>query len=142
MISTIFQNSMKSLLSSKALSMDIGLLLLRLCCALMLLHGWPKFINFSAKSGDWPDPFYLGSTVSYTLTVFAELVCTVMLLLGLFTRAAIIPLIILMLVIIFIIHSDDSFSDREHSIMYLMTYITLLFTGPGKYSIDRLIRKS
>jgi putative oxidoreductase len=55
---------------------------------------------------------------------------------------AIIPLIILMLVIILIIHSEDTFADREHAIMYLLTYITLLFTGPGKFSIDRLIHKS
>ncbi len=133
---------LKSLLSSKTLSIDTGLLMLRLCCALMLLHGWPKFINFYEDSGDWPDPFHLGSTVSYALTVFAELFCTVLIAIGLFTRVAIIPLIILMLVIILIIHSEDTFADREHAIMYLLMYMTLLFTGPGKYSIDKLIQKS
>jgi putative oxidoreductase len=122
--------------------MDIGLLLLRLCCALLLLHGWPKFINFSAKSGDWPEPSYLGSTASYTLTVFAVLICTVMILHGLFTRVAIIPITLLRRVHIFIMHSEDSFSDREHSKMYLMTYISLFFTGTGKNSIDRLKLKS
>ena len=142
MISAKFQKLMKSLLSSKTLSIDIGLLMLRLCCGLMLLHGWPKFINFNENSVDWPDPFHLGSTVSYALTVFSELFCTVLIVLGLFTRVAIIPLIILMLVIILIIHSEDTFADREHAIMYLLTYITLLFTGPGKFSIDRLIHKS
>jgi putative oxidoreductase len=142
MISTKFQNLMKSFLSFKSLSIDAGLLILRLCCALMLLHGWPKFIDFKENSGDWPDPFHLGSTASYTLTVFAELFCTVLIAIGFFTRVAIIPLIILMLVIILIIHSEDTFADREHAIMYLLTYVTLLFTGPGKFSIDRLIHRS
>jgi putative oxidoreductase len=47
-----------------------------------------------------------------------------------------------MLVIILIIHSEDTFADREHAIMYLLMYLTLLFTGPGKYSIDKLLQKS
>lgn len=132
----------KSLLTSKALSIDSGILMLRLCCTLMLLHGWPKFLHFSEDSVDWPDPLHLGSTVSYALTVFAELICTILLIPGIFTRLALIPLIVFMLVIVFIIHSEDTFADREHAIMYLFIYITLFFTGPGKYSIDRLIHKS
>ena len=130
---------MNNLLSVGALSLDSGLLLLRICCALMLLHGWPKFISFSEDSAEWPDPLHVGSTVSYALTVFAELFCSIFLLLGLYTRLALIPLIILMLVIVFVIHGGESFADREHGILYLMAYQALFFTGPGKYSLDRLI---
>lgn len=136
-INTALQN----VLTTKAWSVDVGLLLLRICCALMLLHGWPKFMDFEEGSKDWPDPFHVGMTASYALTVFAELFCTIFLLVGLFTRIALIPLIVLMLVIIFDIHGGDPFGDREHAIMYLMSYLTLLFTGPGKYSLDRLIQK-
>jgi putative oxidoreductase len=114
MISTRFQNLMKSFLSSKALSIDAGLLILRLCCALMLLHGWPKFINFKENSGDWPDPFHVGTTVSYALTVFAELFCSVFVVLGLFTRIALVPLIICLIVIVFNVHGGDSLEDKEH----------------------------
>lgn len=132
----------QSLLSEKAWSFDAGVLLLRISCGLMLLHGWSKFTNFSEGIKDWPDPFHVGILVSYSLTVFAELFCTIFLLLGLFTRLALIPLIILMLVIVFIIHNGDPFADREHAIMYLISYISLLFTGPGKYSLDKLIQKN
>lgn len=132
---------LQSLLSVKAWSFDAGVLLLRICGALMLLHGWPKLLDFSEGSKDWPDPFHVGSTASYALTVFAEFFCTILLLIGLFTRLALIPLIILMIVIVFIIHGEDSLADREHAIMYLMSYVALLFTGPGKYSLDRLIQK-
>ena len=127
---------MQKLWSVEAWSIDTGLLLLRIGCALMLLHGWPKFTNFSEGSLDWPDPFCVGATVSYSLTVFAELFCTLLLLLGLFSRLALIPLIILMVVIVFHIHGEDTLADREHAILYLMCYGTLLFTGPGKYSLD------
>lgn len=141
MISKV-KNSMQKLLSAKAWSFDAGVLLLRISCGLMLLHGWSKFTNYAEGSKDWPDPLHLGIAASYALTVFAELVCTILLLLGLFTRFALIPLIVLMLVIVFVIHSGEPFADREHGFMYLMAYLALLFTGPGKYSLDRLIQKS
>ncbi len=133
---------MQNLFSAKTWFFDLGVLLLRLSSGLMLLHGWSKFTNFSEGIKDWPDPFHVGVTVSYALTVFAELFCTIFLVFGLFTRVALIPLIVLMLVIVFIIHSGESFTDREHAIMYLMLYISLLFTGPGKYSFDKLIQKN
>jgi putative oxidoreductase len=141
MISTRFQNLMKSFLSSKALSIDAGLLILRLCCALMLLHGWPKFIDFKENSGDWPDPFHVGTTVSYALTVFAELFCSVFVVLGLFTRIALVPLIICLVVIVFNVHGGDPLEDKEHGLLYLLIYLSLFLTGPGKYSLDSLIEK-
>lgn len=64
-INTALQN----ILTTKAWSVDAGLLLLRICCALMLLHGWPKFMDFKEGSKDWPDPFHVGMTASYALTV-------------------------------------------------------------------------
>jgi putative oxidoreductase len=141
MISTRVQNLMKSFLSSKALSIDAGLLILRLCCALMLLHGWPKFIDFKENSGDWPDPFHVGTTVSYALTVFAELFCSVFVVLGLFTRIALVPLIICLIVIVFNVHGGDPLEDKEHGLLYLLIYLSLFLTGPGKYSLDSLIEK-
>ncbi|MCE2935445.1 MAG: DoxX family protein [Cyclobacteriaceae bacterium] len=132
---------MKNFLSAKPWSFDAGVLLVRICCALMLLHGWSKFVHFAEDSKEWPDPFHVGSTFSYSLTVFAELFCTIFLVFGLFTRMALVPLIILMLVIVFIIHGEDPFADREHALMYLLSYFALLITGPGKYSLDSLIQK-
>ena len=141
MISTKFQNLMKSFLSFKSFSIDAGLLILRLCCALMLLHGWPKFIDFKENSGDWPDPFHVGTTVSYALTVFAELFCSVFIVLGLFTRIALVPLIICLVVIVFNVHGGDPLEDKEHGLLYLLIYLSLFLTGPGKYSLDSLIEK-
>ena len=46
-----------------------------------------------------------------------------LLIIGLFTRQAVIPLIITMLVAIFVIHGDDPFKDKEMAILYLIPYI-------------------
>jgi len=137
---SLMKSATRSLLTSGAWSFDTGVLLLRLTCALMLLHGWPKFTGFSENSSNWPDPFHVGSTASYALTVFAELFCTLFVVAGLWTRLALIPLVICMVVIVFVIHAGDPFGDREHPLMYLLLYLTLMITGPGKYSLDRLIQ--
>jgi putative oxidoreductase len=135
------KNLIQKLFSPDAWSVDTGILLLRMSCALMLLHGWSKFTNFSEDSLEWPDPLHVGSTVSCALTVFAELFCTLFVVIGLFSRLALIPLIVLMIVIVFVIHSGDPLPDREHALMYLLSYLALLFTGPGKYSLERFFSK-
>lgn len=135
------KNLIQKLFSPDAWSVDTGILLLRMSCALMLLHGWSKFTNFSEDSLEWPDPLHVGSTVSCALTVFAELFCTLFVVIGLFSRLALIPLIVLMIVIVFVIHSGDPLPDREHALMYLLSYLALLFTGPGKYSLEKFFSK-
>jgi putative oxidoreductase len=132
----------RNLLSSKPWASDTGIFILRLSCALMALHGWGKFNDFYDGIGNWPDPLHVGKVASKGLTVFAELICTVFLVFGLFTRLALIPLIVCMLVIVFVIHAEDPIGEKEHALLYLLTYLTLMFTGPGKYSLDRLIRRS
>ena len=131
----------RNLLSAQSWSLDLGILILRLCCALMILHGWGKLTEFSDGIADWPDPFHVGPVVSKGLTVFAELFCTLLVVLGLFTRLALIPLIICMIVIIFVMHAGEPFGEKELGVHYLLAYLTLLFTGPGKYSLDGVIRK-
>lgn len=133
---------MRNLLSSTPWASDAGILILRLSCALMALHGWGKFSNFYDGISEWPDPLHVGTTVSKGLTVFAELFCTIFVVLGLFTRLALIPLIVCMLIIVFVIHAEDPLGEKEHGLLYLLMYFTLIFTGPGKYSLDRLIRRS
>ncbi len=135
------KNIFQKLLSTNAFSYDLGLLLLRFVCGLMLLHGWSKFTNYPEEIKDWPDPFHVGVTLSYAFAVFAELFCTIFIILGLFTRIALIPLIILMIIIVFIIHSGQSLIDREHAILYFLAYLSLFLTGPGKYSLDQLLEK-
>jgi putative oxidoreductase len=46
-----------------------------------------------------------------------------------------------MVVIVFVVHSGDPFGDKESGLIYLLMYLTLFLTGPGKYSLDRMMRK-
>lgn len=120
---------------------SIGLLVLRVGVALLMMtHGFAKMSNFSAMSASF-DPIGLGGTLSLGLVVFAEVFCSIALLVGLFTRAAMIPLIINMLVAALVAHSGDPLAAKEMALLYLIAYVTVLFTGPGKYSVDKYIWK-
>lgn len=119
---------------------DTGLLALRLGAgALMMTHGWPKLMKFAEYAPDFYNFLGLGGDVSLALTILAELCCSFLLVIGLGTRLILIPLLILGFVIVMVIHSGDPLGDKESGLMYLMSYITLILTGPGRYSLDQLI---
>ena len=135
---------MKTLFKSHHLSgnIDIAILILRVSIAsLMLAHGVPKLLSlFSVEPVQFPA--LVGSPeLSLALAVFAEVVCSVLILFGLGTRIATIPLIITMLVAVLLIHGADTFEKKEMGLHYLLGYVVLLITGSGKFSIDRLINK-
>lgn len=117
-------------------------LVLRLAMGgLMIPHGFKKLMNFAAKSATFTDPFHIGHPTSMALVIFAEFFCAVFIVMGLFTRLACIPLIIAMSVAVFSAHNADVFGEAELATLYLFGYIALLFTGPGKASLDKLIGK-
>ena len=120
---------------------DITLLLLRITVGcFMIAHGLQK-LDMLMEGGEikFPDPMGVGSQISLGLTVFAELICSFLVLIGLATRLATIPLITTMIVIVFVIHGNDSFDHKELPSLYLAIYVLLLILGSGKYSIDSLI---
>jgi putative oxidoreductase len=108
---------------------------------MMINHGLDKLMHFAQKAPRFADPFHIGSTTSLSLVVFAEFFCAAFLVLGLFTRLACIPLIIAMGIALFVAHKGDFFGDGEMAGLYLVVFTALLFTGPGKISLDRFIGK-
>ena len=118
------------------------LLILRVgVSACMLTHGIPKLMNVVGGNMQFGDPYGWGAEVSLVLAAFAEAICSFLVILGLGTRLALIPLIFTMVTAIFVIHAADPFARQELPVLYLMIYMTLLVTGGGKYSLDRVIGK-
>lgn len=117
---------------------DIGLLIFRIgISALMLTHGYPKLLRFfGSEEISFADPLGMGEVTSFTFAVFAEFVCSILIILGFGTRLAAIPLIGTMAVAALIVHMPDGFGRQELPLLYLFGYILLFFTGGGKYSLD------
>lgn len=130
----------KKLTSSKInefVSPDIALLLLRVGAgALMLTHGFPKLMRILDGNLQFGDPIGIGPAASLILVTFAEFFCSLFVMAGLMTRASLIPLMFAMAVAAFIAHAGDPFGDKELPIFFLISFITLFLTGPGKYSLD------
>ena len=80
--------------SDAAFSFAVLILRLGLGLIMMVTHGYDKLQHFSKYSSGFSDPFHLGTTVSLSLDIFAEFFCSCLIVLGLFTRLACIPLII------------------------------------------------
>ncbi len=103
---------------------------------MLLGHGLPKLMTFGEKLHRFPDPIGVGSEVSLTLAVFAEVVCAGLIAVGFATRLATIPLLVTMLVAALVIHGDDPWARKEFALLYAIPALTLLLTGPGKLSVD------
>lgn len=119
---------------------DVGLLLLRVSLGftMLLLHGWDKFQNFEKKAVGFPQVFGMPSSLSLSLAIFAEVACSVLLIVGLFTRFAALNLAATMAVAFFIVHKGAFTGPQsgELAFVYLIGAAALIFTGGGKYSAD------
>ena len=120
---------------------SIGLLVLRVGVAGMMIyaHGWGKLAGFAEKSAVFPDPLGIGSAASLALATFAEFFCAAAILLGFMTRLAALPLVINMLVAALVVHAADPFAKKEFALLYAVPFMTLLFAGGGKYSLDAVV---
>ena len=136
-------------------STSIGLLLFRVAFgAYMTAHGWGKLQMLLAGDFDgFGDPIGLGSRASLILVTVAEFACALLVLLGLWTRYAAAPIVFAMGVAAFVVHRSDPWtsgggaelffagkskmwSSKEPALLYLSTFLTLMLTGAGRYSLD------
>lgn len=121
---------------------DFSMFILRLCFGILIIsqHGMPKLMKFASIAPEFYDPMGLGGEWSLVMALFAEVFCGMFVVLGLFTRLAVIPLIILMLVAFFGRHNANA-GEGEMALLYLMAYLVLLFCGPGRVSVDGMIKR-
>ena len=119
---------------------NFGLLLLRLTIGIGLMwHGYDKVLNGGV--GDianmvtdwgWPIPSLFAWAAG-----LSELVGGTLLLLGLYTRYAAIPVAVTMGVALIQVHWGNPFeTGGETALLYLVGSLTFLFCGPGDYAID------
>ena len=121
----------------------VALLIFRiLVSCLMLTHGFPKLQRlFSGEEIQFANPYGLGVTTSFALATFAEFFCSILVILGLATRLAVIPIMITMATAVIFAHANDPFGVKEKPLLFLIVYAFLLVVGAGRYSVDRSLEK-
>jgi putative oxidoreductase len=136
---------------------SLGLLILRLGIGgFMAFHGWGKLqMLLAGQHAMMGDPIGIGSQASLFLVMFAEFVCAILVMLGAATRLAAIPIVIAMGVAAFVAHGADpwssetaakaffsgaskSWASKQPALTFLVVYLSLIFTGAGRFSIDAL----
>ena len=118
--------------------LHLGLLILRLGFSLGLMtHGYGKFLNVVNRNFKFSDPIGIGISPSLILASFGEFIAPIFIIVGWKTRLFSIFPAFTMLVAFTIAHDGDPFSRKEKSLMYLIAFIAIYFTGPGKYCIDK-----
>jgi putative oxidoreductase len=127
---------------------DFGLLSLRviLYLPLFIKHGTEKLFTFGQMSQHFPDPLGIGVIPSLLFAALADGICTLLLILGLFTRWASFILFVNVFVAWAFVHHFQLFGKgADHGeliVLYLGGCVALFFCGAGKYSLDRLLDRS
>lgn len=121
---------------------NLAALTLRIGFGLLMIpnHGYVKLIEFNVRKDDFMNFMGLGGAFSLSLAIFAEFFCSILLVLGLFTRLATIPLLVTTLVI-FSAHDWELLGRHELGTAFFAAYLAILFIGPGKFSLDYMFLK-
>jgi putative oxidoreductase len=123
-------------------STSIGLLVLRLVALnLFLKHGLEKLTGYSRMVQHFPDPIHVGAHVGLAFALLSDGICSVLVLIGLATRPAAAVILFNLLVVFFFVHHAAYFTNGHVEIVavLMLVFAALLFTGPGRFSVDRYL---
>ena len=119
---------------------NFAMLLLRLVFGILIMnHGYDKLMHFADRHNTFMNFMGIGSTLSLALVIFAEFFCGLFVILGLFTRLSVIPIIIVLIVAIVKAHHNAIFGDAQPATLFLTGFLVFLFVGPGRVSVDSMI---
>ena len=101
-------------------------------------HGLDKLTHFKDIAAGFPDPLGIGQPVSLALVMFAEVVGSLLLIMGLLTRFAALMLVIDLFVAFLMVHQSalSGKNSGELAFIYLSGFVLLLITGGGMISLD------
>jgi putative oxidoreductase len=135
---------LKRLLDPMPYSLDWAALIMRFafCGLLFYNHGLIKMELFSEDPSGFPNPINIGARNTYYAVLFAEGFCAILVLFGLFTRLASLPILVTLFLAVFSVHGDNPLTDKELPLLYLVVYFAIFLLGPGKFSLDARFQKS
>lgn len=116
------------------LVLDLTMLFLRLCISVIVWHfQFAPQQAYDARLMNWTGVTRDGIVVIVTLT---QTICPVLMLLGLFTRLAVLILMAAILICLLLSNAADPGIFLEATWLYLSNLSVLLVMGPGKYAAD------
>ena len=122
---------------------DLALLFLRVSAGLLLCftHGIQKYGLLITTPEKFPDPLHLGHVPSLLSAMGAECGCAMLVVMGVFTKLACLPIIFTMAMVAIVVHAHDPWNLTEPSVLYFIMFVTTALLGPGLFSFDGLVRR-
>jgi putative oxidoreductase len=116
---------------------DFALCWLRItgCVVLFFAHGMPKLLHYEHELGAIEDPFGIGRQLTLMLAIFAEVLCPVSIVLGVFTRLATLPVLFLLAVSVFFVHPEWSWAEGQFAWLLIIIFSTILIAGSGRLAL-------
>lgn len=125
---------------------DYGVIFLRLIIGWRLIDGtrdnvfsWERMLEFKVFLEQHNFAFPLAAAV---VSVYAQFICGLLYIAGLFIRPAAIFMILNFMVALLMVHWGTSFFDSFQALMMLFGSIFFLFSGAGKLSLDEWLNSS
>jgi len=124
---------------------EYGAFFLRIIIGWRLIDGtqdnvfsWGRMLEFRDFLAQFHVPFPL---LSAQVSVYAQFICGILYMIGLFVRPAAVIMIINFLVALLVVHVGTTFLESFDALMMLFGAIFFLFYGAGKISVDSLARE-
>ncbi|MCD5994663.1 DoxX family protein [Pseudomonas sp. CDFA 602] len=133
MLPTAPHHQFDARLPSASATLAWGLLFMRISVSLLLLvvHGLPKLFNWSTEVHRIEDPFGLGGSLTLGLAVFAEVICPLLLILGIYARLACLPVLAVLAIAVLVVHPEWSLEQGQFAWLLIILFAGLALTGPG-----------
>ena len=116
---------------------DLGLLFLRLSGAflVLLIHGWPKLLHWQTELQLIDDPLHLGKAVTLACALFAEVICPLAIMAGVWTRLACLPFLFLLLVSMLLVLAKWTLEQGQFGWLLIILFSTIALAGPGRFVV-------
>ncbi len=123
---------------------DLGLFLLRLALALVFIaHGWAKLTGLGMTESFFSSVGIPAAGAMAVIVALVELLGGISMLLGLFTNYSGWLLFVVMGVAILQVKLAKGFvGGYEFDLTLLLSALAVVFTGPGEWTVMKLIRKN
>jgi putative oxidoreductase len=115
----------------------VALLFLRVTASVLVLlvHGLPKTIHYTSQLEAIEDPLHFGKTLTLGFAIFAEVVCPLLMIAGIATRLAALPIMLVCVIALGLVHREWTLDQGQFAWMLLIMFGTIAIAGAGRYRI-------
>jgi putative oxidoreductase len=116
---------------------DAALLFLRVTASVLVLlvHGLPKALHYASQLDAIEDPLHFGKTLTLAFAIFAEVVCPLLMIAGIATRLAALPIMLVSVIALGLVHREWTLDQGQFAWMLLILFGTIAIGGAGRYRL-------